>query len=105
MDPSYSVLVGEPECNYLKSDNNSVVLAVAIAVPIVVVAIIAIISAVYFYPKAKLWMRIRSERRNVGSNLGSGSESGGGSEMREVNIEKMGKMEVNTVAGNYSVQF
>lgn len=89
------MLLGEPECKYLKEDDESMTLAVAIAVPVVIgVMIIAVITTLYFFPKARLWQRLRREKSNMNNT----------NEMRAINIEKVDSMEINTSAGRFAIQ-
>lgn len=63
LDPSYSVLLGDPECENSKNTKESI-LAVAIAVPVTVVFVtIAAFAFIYFARKMKIWKRVRSEQK------------------------------------------
>lgn len=98
LDPSYSVLLGEPECDsdtQLSSGKSSSMLAVIIAVPVVVVSVIVITAVIVLFviPKAKLYQRVKSEKKKLKDN-----------EMDNITVEKVESMEVNTVAGNFVVK-
>lgn len=85
------MLLGKPKCGDNNKKENESILAIAIAVPLGTALLIVL--SIYFGRKIKLWQKVKSERRNVN-----------GGEMERINFEKVDKMEVNTVAGNYSVR-
>jgi hypothetical protein len=97
LDPSYSVLLGsQPECGHLTTDHTTL-LAVEVAVPIVVVAIVAgLFLALYVIPKFRLYRQTKKER-----DRGVRTEE---DELDKLQFEKVQSMELRTVAGNYVVQ-
>lgn len=96
MDPSYSVLIGEPKCEEgnIKDSVDSNVLVIAVTVPIISIVVL-VIFAVLILPKLRVWYKVKvNKQRNDMNEL---------PEMREIQIEKVDAMEVNTAAGHFSV--
>lgn len=101
MDPNFGVLVGiKPDAcgdslSPQKSSNN-INLAVVIAVPVAAVFVIVSAILIYFYrPKIQSWMKIKKSKKTVGLK---------DSENEDVTIEKRGDMELNSVAGRFTIQ-
>lgn len=85
-----------------KSNSN---LAIAIAIPVMVLVVIIAIVSLYFIPKAKMWKQIRSEEKKM-ERESIKIRGPRATEMNDfMNIERIDKMEVNTVAGNFTVRF
>eukprot|EP00026_Physarum_polycephalum_P002376 Phypoly_transcript_02382.p1 GENE.Phypoly_transcript_02382~~Phypoly_transcript_02382.p1 ORF type:complete len:938 (+),score=119.17 Phypoly_transcript_02382:92-2815(+) len=100
MDPHFSVLIGDTtatdQCGNIIKKGNSNKKIIEIVVPIVVGLVLLVALAVVFYPRIKLYFKLRRQR--IPSSDPAMSQS------VEMEIEKRGDMEVNTASGRYVLQ-
>eukprot|EP00026_Physarum_polycephalum_P000961 Phypoly_transcript_00962.p1 GENE.Phypoly_transcript_00962~~Phypoly_transcript_00962.p1 ORF type:complete len:1230 (+),score=107.09 Phypoly_transcript_00962:136-3825(+) len=89
MDPDFSVLLADPSATCTKSSNNWKKI-VAIVIPVVFVAFVAVALFIYFYPKIHRRLKVKKQRIP--------------SSPPEIEIEHIKGYEVNSSAGKFNMQ-
>ncbi len=114
LDPSYSLLFESPAgCNLLldKKHTNTTVL-VAVIVPVVVLAVLAMLTYLYFGNKISSWWSLSRAKRNAATygeftrsdSTTQGLRTQSSAEMDELTIERRAPMQIHTAAGRFSVK-
>eukprot|EP00026_Physarum_polycephalum_P001535 Phypoly_transcript_01537.p1 GENE.Phypoly_transcript_01537~~Phypoly_transcript_01537.p1 ORF type:complete len:1066 (+),score=142.70 Phypoly_transcript_01537:113-3199(+) len=92
IDPQFSVLLSDSQasCAGSKSKVN-----LKLILPIIFGVLLLVILFIIVFPRARLWWKLRHLKRVKSSETES---------EKEIEIEKIGEMEVNTASGRYVVQ-